>query len=95
MTFDDHLAELVEQAVARALAAWTPPAAPAAPVREDGPQLLKVREAAKKLAVAESSVWNLLRSQKIPSIKVLGATRIDERDLDVFINAARGPLDAR
>jgi excisionase family DNA binding protein len=39
-------------------------------------QLLRVREAAEVLGVSEAKIWELLRRDEIPSLKIDGSRRI-------------------
>jgi len=86
---DEAIAQLVESAVSRALAAWTPPApAPAA----EAPRLLTVDQAATLLAVSSPSIRRLIDSGQLRATRVLGAIWIDRRDLETFIEKAHGVL---
>lgn len=53
--------------------------------RNKAPQLLTVKEAAKALAVSESTIRRMVGLQKIPSIQVEGAVRLDIADLKEYV----------
>jgi excisionase family DNA binding protein len=88
---DDALAQLVEDAVIRALAAWTPPQTPT-PV-EERPRLLDVNGAASLLSVSPATVRRLIETGQLRATRVLGAVRVDRRDLEAYIEAAKGATE--
>lgn len=47
--------------------------------------LLRMREAARQLAVSESTVRRLIRTGLLPRVKLLGAVRVDQVDLDRLV----------
>jgi excisionase family DNA binding protein len=54
--------------------------------------LLKVRDVAERLAISASSVYALVEAGRIACHRIgigRGAIRIDERDLDAFLDACR------
>ena len=52
-------------------------------------QLLKSKEAAKRLCISERTLWTLMNEGKIPAIKMNRCIRYDPKDLDAFIESAR------
>jgi excisionase family DNA binding protein len=71
----------VKTAVAEAVAEKSPP--------ESIPRLLSVDEAAERLSIHAVSVRRLIAKGQLKGIRVLGALRIDQRDLDSFIEGRR------
>jgi len=61
-----------------------------------GGRLLKVSEAAKRLGVAEQTLWKWVYEHRIASIKMGRCRRIDTRDIAEFIriNTGRFPSQA-
>jgi len=83
---EEAIAQLVQDAVSSALSAWTPPApAPAA----EAPRLLTVDGAAELLSVSSPTVRRLIEKGELRATRVLGAVRVDRRDLDSYITAAK------
>jgi excisionase family DNA binding protein len=54
------------------------------------PAVLRVTEAAQYLACSERTIWNLIKSEKIPAVRFGKILRIERADLDDFIAAAKG-----
>jgi len=48
-------------------------------------KLLKVGEAAERLSLGKSKVWELVARGELASVKIDGARRISERAVDEFI----------
>lgn len=53
-------------------------------------RLMSVRDAAKYLAISERTLWNLTNEKKIPAAKIGRCVRYDVKDIDRFINQAKG-----
>ncbi len=53
-------------------------------------RLLAVPEVARRLAVSQWTVYRLLRGGAVPSLKVGSRRLVVERDLQSFIESARG-----
>jgi excisionase family DNA binding protein len=57
-------------------------------------RLLNLGEVATRLSVSKTTAWRLLKSGAIPSIEVTSKLRrVDERDLERFIDERRGRAD--
>ncbi len=52
-------------------------------------QLLRVKEAARFLAISERTLYTLTQRKKIPVIKFRGNVRYSLTDLEIFIQQAR------
>ena len=44
-----------------------------------------IKEVAERLHVSQRTVWRLIRANQLRARRILGATRVSERDLDDFI----------
>jgi len=63
----------------------------ARPVRsDDAPRLLTYRQAAAILGVVDRTIYNLVRRGELPAVRFGGNVRIDPRDLEAFIEKAKG-----
>lgn len=89
-SIDIHLSALVESAVARALAAWTPPTMPIAPPSETGPRLLTVAQTAELLNISEASVRRLIDSGQLVPVRCFSALRVDVRDVENWVERSKG-----
>ena len=49
-------------------------------------RLLKVQEAAERLSLGKSKVWELIARGELDSVKIDGARRISERAVEDFIS---------
>ena len=54
------------------------------------PLLLTVRDTAAALAVCEKTLWALTRSGRLLAVRIGRAVRYDRRDIERFIEAAKG-----
>lgn len=52
-------------------------------------KLLTVKEVAARLTISESSVYRLLKAGDLPSIKIGGALRFDEQDVEAYIERCK------
>lgn len=57
--------------------------------RERPPKLLTIPEAADRLNVSVRNIRHQIYLRKLPIVKVGRLVRIDERDLDAFIDSGR------
>lgn len=48
-------------------------------------RLLTVPDAAEALSVSENTVWNMIRTGELPSVKVRRARRIESEAIDRYI----------
>lgn len=62
------------------------PAKPAIPLRS---RLLKYQEAADVLGVTDRTVFTMVKTGVLPSVRFGGSVRIDPRDLDAFISQSK------
>lgn len=53
-------------------------------------RLLRVKEAAKYLAVSDRTIWSLTKDGKLPAVKFNRNVRYSIDDLQKFIDNARG-----
>lgn len=53
--------------------------------KADPHRLLTIKEVAQRLHVSQRTVWRLIRANQLRARRILGATRVSERDLDDFI----------
>ena len=54
------------------------------------PDLLRPREAARKLAVSERKLWELTNRDIIRAVRIGRSVRYDPCDLEAFIEAQKG-----
>lgn len=52
-------------------------------------RLMTSREAAQYLCISERKLWDMLKNNEIPSVRLGRAVRIDRADLDAFIAKAK------
>ena len=57
--------------------------------RQRSPNLLTIEEAAERLSVTPRNIRHQIYLRRIPIVKVGRLVRIDERDLDAFIEQGR------
>lgn len=53
-------------------------------------RLLTVKQVAKYLAICERTAWNLVNDGKLPTIRFGRVVRVDQADVDAFINSIKG-----
>ncbi|WP_194165006.1 helix-turn-helix domain-containing protein [Pseudactinotalea sp. HY160] len=58
------------------------------PVRIN-PRLLTVEEAGTYMGISRSSVYKLINDDALPTVEIVGKTRIDREQLDDWISARR------
>lgn len=51
------------------------------------PVLLRVEEAAAALRVGRTRIYDLIRTRKLPSVKVAGSRRIPRHALDAYVES--------
>ncbi len=59
------------------------------PETKDAPGLLTIREVVDRSALSRRTIYSLIRSGELPSVKIGGARRVREDDLDRFIAERR------
>ena len=59
------------------------------PPRGQPPRLLTITQAADRLNVSERNIRHQIYLRKLPIVKVGRLVRIDERDLEAFIDSGR------
>ena len=52
-------------------------------------KLMKIKQAAAYLCISERKLWNLSKSERIPTVRIDRSVRFDLDDLDAFIAAAK------
>ena len=57
---------------------------------ESDPRLLTYQQAAKALQVSDRTVWAFVDRGELPAVRIGRSVRIDRRDLDEFIELAKG-----
>ena len=57
--------------------------------RQRSPNLLTIEEAAERLSVSPRNIRHQIYLRRLPIVKVGRLVRIDERDLDAFIEDSR------
>jgi excisionase family DNA binding protein len=53
-------------------------------------RLIKCRQAAAYLGICERKLWELEKSNRIPSVRIDRSVRFDMADLDAFIRRCKG-----
>lgn len=53
--------------------------------KADPHRLLTIKKVAERLHVSQRTVWRLIRAKQLRARRILGATRVSERDLEEFI----------
>ena len=48
-------------------------------------KLMSSKQAAKYLCISERKLWNLSKSERIPTVRIDRSVRFDRDDLDLFI----------
>lgn len=54
---------------------------------KQAPQLLTVKQIMERTGLSQSSVYRLLDSRALPTVRVLGTVRVSEDELDAFIRS--------
>ena len=52
-----------------------------------GSQLLRVRDVQTRLALSRNTVYSLIASGNLPVVRIGGAIRVDEADLEAWLEA--------
>ena len=86
---EQQITQIVREAVKAALEDWQPPPS-ATKEPPKNVQLLTVAEAAKILSLSKMTVYRMIEKEMIPVVRCFGCQRIDSRDLEAFIEKAKG-----
>lgn len=85
---DDHLRQIVREAVAEALAEWSPP--PGAPTPEQGPRcLLRIDEVCDRTGLCDVTIRKLVKVGKLRAVRAFSSIRFDPRDVDACIEVLK------
>ncbi len=57
---------------------------------QDNPMFLTYKQAGELLQVSDRTVWSLVDRGELPAVRFGRTVRIDRRDLDAFIQRAKG-----
>jgi len=58
-------------------------------------RLIKPKDAAGYLAISERKLWSMAKTGAIPAVRLGRSVRYDIRDIDDFIQRAKGEADAQ
>ena len=60
----------------------------ARPTSPSGPRFLTAAEAAERMRVSKMTVYRLIRSGKLPAVRIGKAYRVKEDDLERYLNSS-------